>query len=123
MREVHYSNIDNYCKYGTGCQFAHGEEDIRSPHDIVALNSIATAINCQLNSDYYQNMNGYDPYNYNYGYEGGYQGYEEYPVQQGQASGYTEEDYGTNYGNYDPNQQYDPNQYYDPNNYDPNYQN
>jgi hypothetical protein len=51
-------------------------------------------------------MTGYDQYQYgyDYGYEN-YQGYEEYPVQQ---QGYTEEDYGTNYGNYE-NYQYDPN--------------
>ena len=59
---------------------------------------------------------GYDQYGYGYGYDqygygyGDYQGYEEYPVNQ---QGYTEEDYGTNYGYHDPqyNPQYDPNQH------------
>ena len=52
-----------------------------------------------------------NPYYYGNGYGyGDYQGYEEYPVNQ---QGYTEEDYGTNYGYYDPqyNPQYDPNQH------------
>jgi hypothetical protein len=73
--------IDNYCKFGANCQFAHSLKDIRSTYEISNLNSMATAMNLELNNDYYkemmrnrnqqilQNYNQqqmYQNYNYNY---------------------------------------------------------
>jgi hypothetical protein len=114
--KCYYYERDNFCKYGSGCQFAHSEKDIRSAHDITMLNSIATAINCQLNGEYFNDLGG-----------GQYQGYDQNYLQQYNNQGYDYSGYG--YQKQDPNsyQQYDPNlyqQHYDPNlyqqQYDPN---
>ena len=40
---------EGYCKYAAGCQYAHGDADLRSGNDVVMFNTIATAINYELN--------------------------------------------------------------------------
>jgi len=47
-----YFERDSYCKYGKNCQYAHSDSDIKTPNEISYLNSIATAINYELNMAY-----------------------------------------------------------------------
>jgi hypothetical protein len=47
-----YFERDNYCKYGKNCQYAHSDSDIKSATEISYLNSIATAMNYQMNMAY-----------------------------------------------------------------------
>ena len=61
---VNYKNVkcfyferDNYCKYGKNCQYAHSDGDIKTTNEISYLNSIATAINYDLNMAYGDSVN------------------------------------------------------------------
>lgn len=56
---INYKNVkcfyferDKYCKYGKNCQYAHSDSDIKTPTEISYLNSIATAMNYQMNMAY-----------------------------------------------------------------------
>lgn len=81
--KCYFYDKDGHCKYGAGCQHAHSDKDLKTANEVTMLNSIATAINCQLNNEYLNE-------------------YANYPQQEN-----TSEVQMNTYPNYDPN--YDPN--------------
>ena len=130
-----YYERDNYCRYGTGCQYAHLDSEIKTPMEIAYLNSVASTMNYQLNNGYVEggslsieetqnrvnsymqtqsmmNGNNFDANN-NYGYNNyDYNAYNNYPnnTQDNQYDySYTPD---TNYGDSEVNS----NVYYDANN-------
>ncbi len=103
--------LDNYCKYGAGCHYAHGDQDMRSSNDVSLLNTMATAMNCQLNMNYFENqMNPMQMPNYNYPTVANYPVVPQYNVMYQTPYSMMQSVDAFNTNNYS-NYQYDPNTY------------
>jgi len=142
-------NKDNFCKFGNSCHFAHTDKDLKSANEITQLNTIATAINFELNQQYFQEMmnakhqqnytesnqtNPYQNYNYNqtnqnpsYDYRSEIIGNDDFTpdTNYGQTNNFTNYDNNNSFYNYDQNYQnynYVPTENYIPYNNVENYQ-
>lgn len=57
-----YYERDKFCKHGAACQYAHSDQDIKTPNELSMLNQIATAINYGLSADNQYGENDYSQY-------------------------------------------------------------